>query len=177
MGLFGPSTKKKHFVKQQARSLANYMKNNAVKSGGEAYARLQLLGHFPRDINKEVLWIFWVSVFAFRIAKDLGHIRKEYGDDIYEDVYWEMCKIDNNYFSKLPHKPFREAFSYVGAAADIIYQSDTKEPVNQAGAFFLAISKEIPVTLSQQQRFMVAKELLDAAHSFPSLEESIKENA
>jgi len=63
MALFGPSKKQKHFVKQEADSLANYIKNNAVKFGGEAYVRLQ----FPKDINKEVLWLFWVDVSSTNV--------------------------------------------------------------------------------------------------------------
>lgn len=177
MGLFGPSKKKRKFVKREAGSLATYMKNNAVKCGGEAYARLQIQGVFPRDIDKEALWLFWVSVFAFRVSKDLGLIHEKYGNEIYEDVYWEMCQIDNNHFSKIPHEPFKEVFSYVGMASEFIYHSDIDEPMKQAGAFFLPISKELPMELSQEQRFVVAKELWDAVNAFPSLLQIINENA
>ena len=110
MALFGPSKKQKHFVKQEADSLANYIKNNAVKFGGEAYVRLQISGEFPKDINKEVLWLFWVSVFSFRTAKGVGYIREEYGDKIYGDVMLKFIEIDKNHFSKLPHKPFSDVF-------------------------------------------------------------------
>jgi hypothetical protein len=177
MFIFGPSKKKRKFVKEQADSLAIYMKNNAVKSGGEAYARLQLQGVLPKEINKEILWMFWVSVFAFRVSKDLGPVQKEYGNELYEDVYWEMCQIDNKHFSQIPHKPFKEVFSYVGMASDLIYHSDIDEPIKQAGAFFLTISEELPITLSQEQRFTITKELWDAVNSFPSLKEIIKEKA
>ena len=43
MGLFGPSRKEK-FVRSDASNLANYLKNNAVKAGGEACAKCQTVG-------------------------------------------------------------------------------------------------------------------------------------
>ncbi len=67
MGIFGPSKKEKVFVKSEAASLANYLKGNSVKFGGEAYARLQVKGVLQKEIYENILWLFWASVFAFRI--------------------------------------------------------------------------------------------------------------
>ena len=73
MGFFGPSKKEK-FVVANARGLAEYVKNNAVKLGGEAYAKAQTVGIFARNIDKPTLWYFWSCVFAYRAAKDLSLI-------------------------------------------------------------------------------------------------------
>jgi len=174
MGFFGPSKKERVFVKSEAASLANYLKVNSVKFGGDAYAKLQVKGILPKEINKNVLWVFWVSVFAFRISKDMAGWRDKYGNDIFEDVFWEMCEIDNNYLKNIPHHPFKEVFEYVGMASEILAGLDNE--IKQAGAFFLTISKELPIPLSKEQRFVLSNELWQAASSFPSLEQIINEN-
>ena len=174
MGFLGPSKKEKIFLKTEAASLANYLKGNSVKFGGEAYARLQAKGILQKEINENILWVFWVSVFAFRISKDMAGWRDRYGDEIFEDVFWEMCEVDNNYFKEIPHHPFKEVFEYVSLASDVIAKTNVE--LEQGGAYFLTILKEMPISLSKEQRFIIAEELWQATSSFPSLEAIIKEN-
>jgi hypothetical protein len=75
MGLFGPSKKEK-FTVANARGLAEYVKNNAVKLGGEVYAKVQTVGTLRREVDKPTLWYFWSSVFADRAGKDSMAVMK-----------------------------------------------------------------------------------------------------
>jgi hypothetical protein len=174
MGLFGPSKKEKAFVKTEAANLANYLKGNSVKFGGETYAKLQVKGILQKEVNRNILWMFWVSIFAFRVSKDMARWRDKYGNEIFEDVFWEMCEVDNNYFKKIPHEPFKEVFEYVSLASDVL--AETNVELEQVGAYFLTILKEMPISLNKEQRFIIAKELWQAMDSFPPLEKIIKEN-
>lgn len=174
MSIFGPSKKEKVFVKTEAASLANYLKSNSVKFGGEAYTRLQIQGILQKEINENILWLFWVSVFAFRISKDMAGWRDKYGNEIFEDVFWEICEIDNNHFKEIPHHPFKEVFEYVSLASDTLAETDVE--IEQVGMYFLTISREIPMSLSKEQRFIISEELWKATSSFPPLEKIINEN-
>lgn len=80
MGLFDPSRKEK-FVLGNARDLAEYLKNNAVKFGSEAYAKCQTIGIFPPEIDKTLLWYFWSTVFAFRVQQNTLALKSVIGDN------------------------------------------------------------------------------------------------
>ena len=90
MGLFGPSRKEK-FVQGNAQALAEYLKNNAVKLGGEAYAKCQFVGIFPPEIDTARLWYFWSVVFAFRVAQDTLALKRVIDDKTSRLLFEEFC--------------------------------------------------------------------------------------
>jgi len=176
MGIFG-KRKREKFIRTEAANLANYLKNNAVKSGGEVYAKYAALRILPQEIDESLLWYFWVLIFSYRVALDMGPIKATYKKETYEELYFELCQIDNKHFSRTEHAPYDDTFVLVGRAADCIYSGGIKDSFKQASIFFLHGIKAVPYKLTQEQRFMIVEGLIEAAEAFPSLSDIVAQEA
>ena len=115
MGFFGPSKKEK-FVRANARGLAEYVKNNAVKLGGEAYAKAQTVGIFPGEIDKPTLWYFWSCVFAYRTAKDTLLLKIEIGAGAAQELIRNLADVDNDTLQTFDRGTYPETFGSVNIA-------------------------------------------------------------
>ena len=176
MGLFGPSRKEK-FAQNNARGLAEYLKNNAVTLGGEAYAKCQAVGIFPPEIDKALLWYFWSTVFAFRVAQDTLALKRINDDKTSRSLFEEFIEIDNKYLRPIEHAPYAETFGSVNAALDLVKAYDGKSAYEQAAAYMLHAVKTIDGLSDQDQRYTVVQALTDAATSFPPLVTVIEQSA
>lgn len=176
MGLFGPSRKEK-FVQSNARSLAEYLKNNAVKLGGEAYAKCQAAGVLPSEIDKPLIWYFWSVVYSFRVAQETLILKKDVGEEALRSLFEEFIEVDNKYFQSLEHAPYEETFNSVNAALEVIKSNSGKSVYEQAAVFMLYAIKAIDSLSDQDQKITVVQTLTDAATAFPSLSVVIEQNA
>ena len=176
MGLFGPSRKEK-FVQGNARALAEYVKNNAVKLGGEAYAKCQFVGIFPPEIDKARLWYFWSVVFAFRVAQDTLALKRVIDDKTSRILFEEFIEIDNKYLRSIEHEPYEETFGSVNFALEVIKAYAGKSSFEQASAFMLNAVKALNGLSDQERRFAVVKALTEAAIGFPPIVAVIEQSA
>ena len=119
MGLFGPSRKEK-FVRSSARSLAEYLKNNSVKLGGEAYAKCQTVGILPSETDKALLWYFWSAIFALRVAQDTLALKKQLDTETNRALFEEFIEVENKYFRPIQHTPYEETFALVNVALEVV---------------------------------------------------------
>lgn len=176
MGLFGPSRKEK-FVRSDAGNLANYLKNNAVKMGGETYAKCQTLGILSTQIDKPLVWYFWSVVYAFRVAQDTLILKNQIDNQTLEILFEAFIEADNKYFRVVEHTPYEETFASVNIALDLIKANNTSPPFEQAAIFMLHATKAIPGLTDRDQRYTVVQALSEAAIGFPSLKTIINQNA
>ncbi len=176
MGLFGLSKQDK-FVRKEAKSLALFLKNNAVKFGGEAYAKCQAEGVLGRDIDKALLWYFWTMVFGFRVAHDTHALKKIINGESSGMLFRAFIEIDQNDFNTIEHAPYEESFVAVNHALDVV-QGANGRPVNeQAAIFLLHAIKSIQHARSEETGFVIVQNLVQAVTSFPSLAQVIQQNA
>lgn len=176
MGIFGPSRKEK-FVRTEAMSLANYLKNNAVKAGGEAYAKCQTVGILAKEINEPLLWYFWSIVYGFRIAQDGLALENVLDYETRNTLLVACMQVDNQYFQPIEHAPYEETCASMGVAAKVIKAKSGKPSYEQASTFMLLAVKAVPGLSNQDQKFTVVQMLAEAATSFPSLKTIIDQNA
>lgn len=176
MGLFGLSRKEK-FVRKEASNLANYLKNNAVKAGGEAYAKCQLIDVLPASIDKSLLWYFWSIIFAFRVAHETLALKGIINDETGRELFHAFIDIDNDYFQSIAHTPYQETFASVNVAIELIKANGTLPLFESAAMYMLSAVKVIPDLNTQEQTFNVVKLLAEAASSFPSLNTIIDQHA
>ena len=176
MSLFGPSRKEK-FVQDNLRGLAEYLQNNAVKLGGEAYAKCQTVGIFPPEINKALLWYSWSTVFAFRVAQDTLTLKLVVDDKTNRALFQEFIQFDNQYMRPIEHAPYEETFGSVNVALDVVKAYAGKSTYEQAAAFMLLAVKVIDGLSDRDQRYIVAQALTDAATGFPPPLNVIEKNA
>ena len=176
MGLFGPSRQEK-FIKGNARGLAEYLKNNSVKLGGEAYAKCQTVGIFPQTIDKALLWYFWSSVFAFRVAQDTLALKRVVDDSTSRTLFEEFIDVDNQFLGPIEHEPYEETFGSVNVALEVVKAYGQKSAYEQAAAYMLLAVKAIGRLSDKDQRYTVVQALTDAATGFPPLLKVIEQNA
>ena len=176
MGIFGPSRKEK-FVRTDAVNLANYLKNNAVKAGGEAYAKCQAVGVLAKEINEPLLWYFWSIVYGFRIAQDGLALENVLDHETRHKLIVACMQIDNQYFQPIAHAPYVETYESMDVAAKVIKAKNGKPSYEQASAFMLLAVKAVPSLSNEDQKFTVVHVLTEAATSFPSLKTIIDQNA
>lgn len=176
MGIFGPSRKEK-FVRTEAMNLANYLKNNAIKAGGEAYAKCQTVGILAKEINEPLLWYFWSIVYGFRIAQDGLALENVIDWETRNTLIVACMQVDNQYFHPIEHAPYEEICESMNVAADVIKASNGKTSYEQAAMFMLLAVKAVPGLSNQDQKFTVVQLLTEAAISFPSLKTIIDQNA
>lgn len=176
MGLFGPSKKEK-FTVANARGLAEYVKNNAVKLGGEAYAKAQTVGIFERDTDKPTLWYFWSCVFAYRAAKDTLSVKADIGGPAAQALLKNLADVDNNTLGALDRGGYPETFGSVNIALDIIKAKPSMTDYEHASMFMLHAVKSIPGLEDKDSRFTVVQLLTEAALGFPAVPRVIEQNA
>lgn len=176
MGFFGVS-RKESFIRREAANLATYVKNNAVKLGGEAYAKCQMAGILDEEIDEALLWYFWTVIFAFRVAQDTLILKKSTDNETVRILLHAFVDVDNQCFSKITHAPYGETFATVNEAHAILEATAGKLPSEQVSMFMLHAIKSIPLRLTQEQGFAVVLHLVNAATSFPSLREIIQQSA
>lgn len=176
MGLFGPSKKEK-FVVANARGLAEYVKNNAVKLGGEAYAKAQTVGILARDIDKPTLWYFWSCVYAYRVAKDTLLVKADIGEPAAQALMKNLADVDNDTLGTLDRGKYPETFGSVNVAIDIVKAKPSVSDYEHASMFMLHAVKAIPGLEDQDKRFTVVQLLTEAALGFPAVPKVIENNA
>lgn len=176
MGLFGPSKKEK-FVVANARSLAEYVKNNAVKLGGEAYAKAQAVGIFAGDIDKPTLWYFWSCVFAYRAAKDTLSVKVDVGGPAAQALLKNLADVDNDTLGTLDRGGYPETFGSINFAINIVKAKPSMTDYEHASTFMLHAVKSIPDLEDQDRRFTVVQLLTEAALGFPAVPRVIDQNA
>jgi hypothetical protein len=176
MGLFGPSKKEK-FAVANARGLAEYVKDNAVKLGGEAYAKAQTVGTLARDIDKPTLWYFWSCVFAYRAAKDTLSVKADIGGPAAQALLQNLADVDNDTLGTLDRGGYPETFASVNIAIEMVKAMPKMTDYEQASMFMLHAVKSIPGLDDQDKRFTVVQLLTQAALGFPPVPNVIEQNA
>ena len=175
MGIFGLSSREK-FVQGNASNLAAYLKNNSVKLGGEAYAKCQILGILPAEIDKSLLWYFWSVIYAFRVAHDALALKRGVNDATLQILFDEFIEVDNRYFRPIEHSSYVETFTSVNVAMEIIKANVGKSVYEQSSMFMLHVIKSMTSLATRDQKYTVVELLTTAATSFPALSEVIERN-